>query len=168
MNFYGDANTSWNKIVFSQTSNESSFEVDNLTSRIFTFDYALDDIDKVGNIVVEMSGTTTTASDVETSTWDFCSANVTENCSNGIDDNNDGLIDCGDTDCYGDDDCEDTFECTSTLYQVISTTLKELNITKSSYNDIGVAAEHYNGGGFNYQERYIYGIYNNSVSNKKN
>ncbi len=83
---------------------------------------------------------------------------ATENCSNGIDDDADGLIDCGDTDCYGDAACADAFECTNTLYQVISNTLKRLDVASSSYIDVGPANSNYNGAGFNFQDGYIYGI----------
>ncbi len=44
-------------------------------------------------------------------------------CGNGLDDDNDGYIDCGDSDCYDETTCESAFSCTNTLYQVISATL---------------------------------------------
>lgn len=98
--------------------------------------------------------------------FSLASISAQEICDNGIDDDADGLIDCGDTDCYGDATCVDAYECTNTLYQVISSTLKELNIATSSYDDIGVASSRYNGGGFNFQDGYIYGI-NKSGSRRR-
>jgi hypothetical protein len=94
------------------------------------------------------------------------SLSAQEICNNGLDDDADGLIDCGDTDCYGDATCATAFECTNTLYQVISSTLKELNVATSSYDDVGVASSRYNGSGFNYQDGYIYGI-NKSGSTRR-
>ena len=88
----------------------------------------------------------------------FITVQAQEICNNGIDDDMDGLIDCGDPDCYDNNACVDAFECTNTLYQVISSTLKELNVATSSYDDIGIARGRYNGGGFNYQDGFIYGI----------
>ena len=96
------------------------------------------------------------------SLFSLASLSGQEICDNGIDDDADGLIDCGDTDCYGEATCADAYECNNTLYQVISTTLKELNVATSSYDDIGVASANYNGGGFNFQDGYIYGINKNA------
>jgi len=98
--------------------------------------------------------------------FSFVSISAQEICDNGLDDDTDGLIDCGDTDCYGDTNCDDAYECTNTLYQVISATLKELNVATSSYDDIGVASGRYNGGGFNFQDGYVYGI-NKSSGNRR-
>ncbi len=94
------------------------------------------------------------------------SISAQEICDNGIDDDADGLIDCGDTSCYGDVACADAYECTNTLYQVISATLKELNVVTSSYDDIGVASSRYNGGGFNFQDGYIYGVNRSNGSSR--
>ena len=98
--------------------------------------------------------------------FSVASISAQEICNNGLDDDADGLIDCGDTSCYGDVHCADAYECTNTLYQVITSTLKELNVATSSYDDIGVASSRYNGGGFNYQDGYIYGI-NRSGSTRR-
>jgi len=79
-------------------------------------------------------------------------------CGNGIDDDNDGFIDCADTDCYDNIVCHNAFECSNTLYQVISATLKKLDPLSGEYESIGTASASYNGAGFNVQDGYIYGI----------
>jgi len=79
-------------------------------------------------------------------------------CGNGIDDDNDGFIDCADSDCYDNDLCIDAFKCSNTLYQVISSTLKKLDPLTGQYESIGTASANYNGAGFNVQDGYIYGI----------
>ena len=96
----------------------------------------------------------------------FCSffafANAQEICNNGIDDDGDGYIDCGDTECYGVSNCLDAFTCTSALYQVISKDLKQFDVASSSYTTIGSASSNYNGAGFNVQDGYLYGIKKNT------
>ncbi|MEO1624502.1 MAG: LruC domain-containing protein [Bacteroidota bacterium] len=83
-----------------------------------------------------------------------------EICNNGIDDDGDGFIDCGDTECGSSVSCSDAFTCNSTLYQVISNALKELDVTTGTYVTLGSASANYNGAGYNVQDGYIYGIYN--------
>ncbi|MEM8907021.1 MAG: LruC domain-containing protein, partial [Bacteroidota bacterium] len=82
-----------------------------------------------------------------------------EICNNGIDDDNDGFIDCGDSECSSNSACQDAFVCTSTLYQVISNELKTLDVSTGNYVTVGAASANYNGAGFNVQDGYIYGIY---------
>lgn len=79
-------------------------------------------------------------------------------CANGIDDDNDGFIDCGDTDCIGNSDCANAFICTNTLYQVISNSLKRLDPISGEYEQVGDASANYNGAGYNVQDGYLYGI----------
>ena len=79
-------------------------------------------------------------------------------CGNGLDDDNDGFIDCADTECYDIASCETAFTCANTLYQVISSTLKKLDPLTGVYESIGSASGSYNGAGFNVQDGYIYGI----------
>lgn len=79
-------------------------------------------------------------------------------CGNGLDDDNDGFIDCADSDCYNQARCETAFTCTNTLYQVISATLKKLDPLTGVYESVGTASSSYNGAGFNVQDGYIYGI----------
>ena len=70
INFYGDNQTSWNKIELS-TIGSGGFESDNYTSRVDAFDPVIDDVAQLGNIVAEVSVTTVTPSSNETSTWEF-------------------------------------------------------------------------------------------------
>ncbi len=83
--------------------------------------------------------------------------NAQEICDNGIDDDGDGLVDCADPDCEGDSNCNDTFACSSDLYQVTSGTLKVLDPSTGTYTSIGTDVS-YNGTGYNVQDGYIYGI----------
>lgn len=71
INFYGDATTNWDKVVITQTSPSSGFEVDNFTTRVEAFNPAVDDVAQLGNIVAEVSETIVTPSSNETSTWEF-------------------------------------------------------------------------------------------------
>lgn len=70
INFYGDNQTSWNKIVLS-TVGGGGFESDNYTSRISTFNPETDSQEDLGLVIaeVDLSGTTETSN--ETSTWTF-------------------------------------------------------------------------------------------------
>ena len=82
-----------------------------------------------------------------------------EICNNGIDDDNDGLIDCVDNDCSNFVDCEEIIPCDNSLYQVISGVLKIFDPFTSSYQDIGASAYGgYNGAGYNVEDGYIYAI----------
>ena len=47
-----------------------------------------------------------------------------EICDNGIDDDNDGLIDCVDPDCENYAQCDNIISCSNSLYQVISGELR--------------------------------------------
>lgn len=60
INFYGDANTTWNKIVLTN-SGSSGFESDNYTSRVATYTPSTDGPTLPGVTVARVSGTTTTA-----------------------------------------------------------------------------------------------------------
>lgn len=70
INFYGDNQTSWNKIELS-TIGGGGFESDNYTSRVSTFDPEIDSEEDLGLVIaeVDISGTTETSN--ETSTWTF-------------------------------------------------------------------------------------------------
>ncbi|MEM1323623.1 MAG: LruC domain-containing protein [Bacteroidota bacterium] len=95
----------------------------------------------------------------------LCTAAYTqaqEICNNGIDDDGDGFIDCGDSECGNDANCSDAFTCTNALYQVINNSLKVLDVTTSTYTTIGSASANYNGAGYNVQDGYIYGIRNDN------
>lgn len=59
INFYGDANTTWNKIVL-RNSGSSGFESDNYTSRVATYTPSTDGPSLPGVAVARVSGTTTT------------------------------------------------------------------------------------------------------------
>lgn len=84
--------------------------------------------------------------------------NAQEICNNGIDDDGDNLVDCADPDCSGDSNCDDTFTCSSDLFQVTSGTLKVLDPSTGVYTTLGPSATGYNGTGYNVQDGYIYGI----------
>lgn len=82
-----------------------------------------------------------------------------EICNNGIDDDNDGFIDCADIDCKDYQDCEETIPCDNSLYQVISGVLKIFDTVTSSYEDVGSSIYgSYNGAGYNFEDGYIYAI----------
>jgi hypothetical protein len=67
INFYGDENTSWDTIEITQIGTGAGFESDNYTSRVAAFNAATDgDID--GNVIAEVSGTTTNEVS-EITTW---------------------------------------------------------------------------------------------------
>ena len=59
INFYGDANTTWNKIVF-RNATSSGFESDNYTSRTSTYNQATDGTGSLGASLARVTGTTTT------------------------------------------------------------------------------------------------------------
>lgn len=59
INFYGDAQTNWDQIVF-RNATSSGFESDNYTSRITTYDPHTDGSVLPGVTVARVSGTTTT------------------------------------------------------------------------------------------------------------
>ncbi|MFK7809348.1 MAG: GEVED domain-containing protein [Saprospiraceae bacterium] len=80
-----------------------------------------------------------------------------EICGDGIDNDGDGFIDCGDPDCSEYNGCDNAFSCTNDLYQVISGILKVLDTSTGTYTDIG-GSSGYNGAGYNVQDGYIYGI----------
>jgi len=59
INFYGDAQTTWNKIVL-RNSGTSGFESDNYTTRVSTYNPATDGATLPGIAVARVSGTTVT------------------------------------------------------------------------------------------------------------
>lgn len=59
LNFFGDADTTWDKIVF-RNSSASGFESDNYTSRVSTYSPATDGSSLPGVTVARVSGTSTT------------------------------------------------------------------------------------------------------------
>lgn len=70
INFYGDENTSWDKVVIGQQPNATSgFEVDNLSVRWGTFDPNVDDASALGTVISEVSGTTTSEVTSESASW---------------------------------------------------------------------------------------------------
>lgn len=69
INFYGDENTSWDSVVLTQTSDGGSgFETDNLSVRTNAFDTSSDDVNSIGSVIAEVSGTETSAVD-SNSSW---------------------------------------------------------------------------------------------------
>lgn len=82
-----------------------------------------------------------------------------EICDNGIDDDNDGFIDCVDSDCENFIGCEEVLSCSNSLYQVIAGELKIFDPLTSSYSDLGSSSfGSYNGAGYNVEDGYIYAI----------
>ena len=59
INFFGDATTTWNKIVF-RNSTSSGFESDNYTTRLTTYDPTIDGSNVPGVAVARVTGTSTT------------------------------------------------------------------------------------------------------------
>ena len=43
-------------------------------------------------------------------------------CNNGINDINDGYVDCLDTDCDSNQACDEILSCSNSLYQIVSKT----------------------------------------------
>lgn len=70
LNFYGDENTTWDKIVMNQTSPlASGFEIDNLTTRVNPFDLSVDDLESLGTVISEVSGTEISDVDENSESW---------------------------------------------------------------------------------------------------
>ena len=70
INFYGDAETSWNKIELTQTAG-GGFESDNYTSRVETFNPETDSQEALGEIIAEVSGTETTNLSTPSEDWEW-------------------------------------------------------------------------------------------------
>jgi len=68
INFYGDNETSWNRIDLSQTGS-GGFESDNYTTRVATFNPETDSQESLGNVIAEVSGTETTNLDAPSENW---------------------------------------------------------------------------------------------------
>ena len=60
INFFGDANTTWNKVVLTNATS-SGFESDNYTARVSTYNAQADGSAALGTALARVSGTTTTA-----------------------------------------------------------------------------------------------------------
>ena len=71
INFYGDAETSWNKIELTQASGGGGFESDNYTSRVETFNPDTDSQEALGEIIAEVSGTVTTNLNTPSEDWEW-------------------------------------------------------------------------------------------------
>lgn len=79
INFFGDADTSWDRIVFSNDGS-SGFESDNFTTRVAAWDPAVDG-ELSGVVVAEVTGTTSTtitSEDLEGSRWSLDSSTVSK------------------------------------------------------------------------------------------
>ena len=78
-------------------------------------------------------------------------------CSDGDDNDGDGLYDCADPDCSA--SCPDAFSCGSVFYQRIDDGFFELNITTGNY-DLIVSSLLTDGlhGGYNVRDGYMYGM----------
>ena len=70
INFFGDAETSWNKIEFTQTGG-GGFESDNYTTRVETFNPDFDSQEALGTVIAEVSGTETTNLDTPSESWSW-------------------------------------------------------------------------------------------------
>ncbi len=71
INFYGDEFTSWDTIVFNNVS-RSGFESDNYTTRVQALNPDVEE-GVVGNVVAEVSGTTTTEIEAVPEEWTWSS-----------------------------------------------------------------------------------------------
>jgi LruC domain-containing protein len=56
-----------------------------------------------------------------------------------------------------------SFICNSTFFQVVGSTLKELDVLSGTYTTVGTASSNYNGIGFSPIDRFIYGIKGTSL-----
>ena len=74
VNFYGDENTTWDSIVFSQSSNGGGFETDNFTTRIEAFDPDLDNIEDLGVIISEVTGSVVSNVDEDSGSWGWAAS----------------------------------------------------------------------------------------------
>ncbi|WDE97365.1 hypothetical protein PQO03_05290 [Lentisphaera profundi] len=68
INFFGDAETSWDKIELTQNGG-GGFESDNYTTRVESFNPETDSQESLGNIIAEVSGTETTNVDTPSEDW---------------------------------------------------------------------------------------------------
>lgn len=84
---------------------------------------------------------------------------VTEICTDGIDNDGDGLTDCADPQCGSSVSCSGSIPCVSSFFQIVGKTLKQLDPTTGQYTHIGDlpnSFDVYNGGGYNPQDGYMY------------
>ena len=82
-----------------------------------------------------------------------------ENCSDGLDNDGDGLYDCADTDCSGEPSCANTFQCEEGLMQRINLDFSVLDVATGNYtsyfNDTNLDGLQ---GGYNVRDGYMYGM----------
>ena len=70
INFYGDENTTWDRIILSNPG-RGAFEADNYTSRVEAFNTEIDDISDLGSVVAEVEGASTSVVDNSTTSWEW-------------------------------------------------------------------------------------------------
>lgn len=68
INFYGGADTSWDRIELTQTGG-GGFESDNYTTRVESYNPEIDEEADIGKVVAQISGTTTENVSNPTTTW---------------------------------------------------------------------------------------------------
>jgi hypothetical protein len=68
INFFGDAETSWDKIELTQNGG-GGFESDNYTTRIESFNPEIDSVESLGTVVAQVTGTETQEVEAPTETW---------------------------------------------------------------------------------------------------
>ena len=76
INFYGDANTKWDKVILTQTYDSGSgFETDNISSRVDPVLASTDDVSSIGTSIGTVSGTETTVTTSSSYSWSFETTN---------------------------------------------------------------------------------------------
>jgi len=77
INFYGDEETAWDRIEFTNKNMNSGFESDNYTSRVVSFDPTVDSTEDIGTVVAEVTdGTTTTQTSETPQGWTWGAGNA--------------------------------------------------------------------------------------------
>ena len=94
INFYADDNTTWDRVVLTQTHDlGSGFETDNLSTRVAPLDPNVDDVSVIGTIIAEVTDSGTSVVTAETTSF-----NLEASGSGGSGSTDSGSSDSGSTD----------------------------------------------------------------------
>ena len=86
-------------------------------------------------------------------------APIAEICTNGFDDDGNGLYDCADAGCSSDLACATAFPCQTGLYAVHGSQLKQLDLGTMTYSNIGSPySSTITALGYNTRDGYMYGL----------